>query len=201
MSLFNKKKINVKKEIKGDNIKFTVDYYRLKEANEFKLKLIGDLMGENQSLVVIDTNFAYKNAGVSIEKEVNELMKLLHEHEISYRKVVVKNYAHLTILGLAVKFNDAEKVENYIIGLVISSEDLEKAEYIVDKFNAYYFINLNAAVTEELLNKFNETRGDIEELKDMFEYYIYNDNFIQQIRIFSNDEKIVSIEETLQRRC
>lgn len=201
MSLFNKNRINVKKEINGHNIKFFVDYYRLKESKEFKLKLIRDLIGKNHSLVVVDTNFAYKNVGVNIEEEVNELMKLLDKHSISYRKVTIKNDASLTILGIPVKLNGVDKVKKYIVGLIISAGELQKIGYVVDKFNAYYYVGFNTADGEELLNKFNSAGGDMEELKDMFKCYIYNDNFTNQTRICSKDETTEFIEEILQRQC
>jgi hypothetical protein len=201
MSLFMKNRVSVKKEIKGNNINFFVDYHRLKNPSEFRLKLIRDLMAEKHTLVVIDTNFIYKKSSESNEEEISKLIELLDEHNISYRKVTINKDANLTILGVSVKLNNAEKVKNYIVGFIFSGEDLEKIKYIIDKLNAYYYIGLNLEDTEELLNKFYSNHGDMQELKDMFEYNIFNNNFLYQIKICSRDEKAEFIQEALQKTC
>jgi len=197
--MFNKNRLSVKKEKIGNHIKFYINYYKVKEPNKFSFSLITDLIGENQSLIVVDSNLNYKHTGISVDDEFNQLMKFLEEHAVGYKNVITKGESNASILGISIKLNTSQKVKIYKVGFVISSEDLEKIESILNMFNVFYYIILNDTNSEELLNKFKETRGDMEELNEMFEYNIYDDKFTNQIRICSNIDQTEFIEETLKK--
>jgi len=199
MGIFNKNKITIKKEIEENNTKIYVDYHKLKNPNEYKFSLIKDLIGENHSIMVIDTQLTYTDKGINIENKVKVLIEFLNEHSISYQKITTKSDNNFTMLGIPMKLNKTSKVSNYIIGFVVSSDDIKKLESIIDNFNAIFYIVLEDSSIDELLNVFNTAKGDMEELSNRYPFNIYNDNFFYKSRICIAEEKTEDIEAVIQR--
>jgi hypothetical protein len=199
MSLFQKNKISIKKETQEDRTNIFVDYHKLKQPKEFVSVMIHELIGVNRCLVVIDTSFAYINAGLDIEKEIKILTKLLDDQSISYRRLITKSDSNATVLGVPIKLSSKKKVLNYLIGFVITTDDFDKLETMSDKFNVFYYSILPDTDTEVLLDKFYSDHGEMDELKEMCDLNIYNDNFFSRMRIDQQTNKINPIEQVLQK--
>lgn len=199
MGIFNNSKITIKKEIQNNETKIYVDYHKLKKPNDYKSRLIKDLIGENNCLVVIDTKLVYINKSKNVDNQVNVLMEFLDDNSINYRKMITKRDNNFSLLGVPIKMGNSPQKTDYIIGFVISSGEIDKIKSITDKFNAIIYIVSDDISIDEPLNIFYTARGDMEELNNKYPYNIYNDNFFYITRICSDNEKVKSIEDIINR--
>jgi hypothetical protein len=199
MELFKRSRLEVKKEVQDHNTKTYVDYHKLKEPKEFKLNFLSDLISDHKALAVVDTNLYYMSKGVNMDDEVVKLTNLLDDNGIFYRKVITKKEDTSTIMGIPVKFGKSKTVTNYITGMVITKEDMSKIGSIIEKFNVIFYLDLNNTDTDELLNIFYASRGEMEELSDKYPFNIYNDSFFGRLRICSDETKSTFTEEIIKK--
>lgn len=199
MGLFDSSKLRVKKEMDGGSVHMFVNYYKLRNEKGLKFNLIRDLIGGNRCLVVIDTNFIIRNNKTDKAKGIQNLTEFLDKQSIRYDKIITTSDANFNIMGFMVKLNDSKKEKNYIVGFAVSADEFPRLESIIDKFNAFYYVDLSHSSPEELMDKFNVTHGHMDELSNLFEYSIFNVNFTYQIRINMKEDKVGSVEDVIQR--
>ena len=189
MKFFNSNKLKLRSEVVEDGVKFYIDYNKYNESSNFKLNLFRELMGNNPCLGIIDTKLLYKSNTISKIEITDQLEALLNKFSIKYKKVTSRNTASTSILGLTIQMNEKKKANDYIMGFVITGENIENMGSIMDSYNAHYYILDSKMDEDELLNEVN---NDYEEQK--FIYDIYIDNFVRNLAVYSRnkDSHIVS---------
>lgn len=197
MGLLDNGKLRIRKETEGDFVHIFANYYRLRKKTGIRAKIIKDLAGKGSCLMVVDTAYTIKGNHTDLEKDIQNLIDLLDRESIRYEKIITTSNASINMLGLMIKLNEKRKEKNYIIGLVLASDELYKVESIIDKFNAFFYIDFSNPDPEELIEKLKSARGQMDELNNLFEYSIFNDNFTCQFRVNTKDDRADTAEEIL----
>lgn len=198
MGLFNSSKLHVKKKVEGDSIHIFANYYKQRNKSNIKSSLIRDLIGTDFCLIVIDTKFILKSNSTGVTKDIQDLTEFLDTQSISYNKITTTRNADYNIFGITVKMGDKKKVMDYIIGFVVSVEEFNRLDTIIDKYNAFYYADISNSGPEELMTMFDSSKGEMEQLSELFQYSIFNDNFICQIGINTKEDRTASVEEILK---
>jgi hypothetical protein len=130
---------------------------------------------------------------------LDNLQEQLKEQGINFSRLDIKSDANYSIFGIPVKFGK-EKVKSYILGIVTSAENIEKISNIIDSYNPFYYFVTNNLSDEEVLNKFNGLRGDMEELVDLFEYHVHYNDYFRRIRICPTDDMRKDVEQIINKQ-
>jgi hypothetical protein len=188
MKFFNKRVLKLKSEVKDTKYSYYIDYSGLKESETFKSRLLKELIGSNLCLIVMNTKMFYKKREENYQSIGNELISLLEESDIIYKKITYKKSDEATILGLKMKVEVGEKQRDYALGFVIKGDNLEKLMPLILRYNLYYCIDKSGSSDVELISRFQDNHDDIEELKQYFAYSIFDNNFASQIAVVSQIE-------------
>lgn len=199
MGLFGGSRIKLRKDSQKEESIFFLDYIKFKEASILKSEILKNVIGGNLYLAVVDTTLSRTKEKENDEKEAEELIRFLEEHKIIYKKVVFKSDAQVSLLGVTLKLNSKEKVNSYMIGFILSADQLEEVQVMTDKYNTCFYAATEGADGAQLLDEFYEIRGDREELDKRYGYYVYYDDFIGIIRIRTNKEKEAYIEQVIHK--
>lgn len=199
MGLFGGSRIKVRKDSQEEESIFFLDYNKFKESSRLKSEILKNLIGGNRYFAVVDTTLSRAEEKQPDDKEAEELINFFEEHKIKYNKVVIKSDAQISLLGISLKLNSKEKVNSYIIGFILSADQLEIVQVMTDKYNAYYYAVSEGADDEKLLDEFKEIRGDREELDKRYGYYVYYDDYIKMIRISTHKENEAHIEQVINK--
>lgn len=197
MGLFRTNKIKSQKIVRGDDIEYLIDYFKLKDSNDFLGNLIMDLTGGNRCLTMIDTDILHDKINLDPEKKSFALKTDLELNHICYLEVKTKKDVSEKVFGIRIQ--KAEKVNSYQIGMIISPDRMTKVKEIIKDCNAFYYVIENDKATEEILNQFNEVRGDYEELNKLFNLSFYIDYYFHRIRICCNQGTSQFVEDKLQK--
>lgn len=198
MNFLRKNKLKIKIENVENAVKFNIEYFKLKESEIFKKRLLESIIGSGLSLAIINTKFMYRQQNKNYSNDLNELIGQLDKLDIKYKKVVVKRTQNVSVFGIPVKQNSEKKYEDYVIGFVIKAEDLDSIMFRLNSYNLQYYIDCNKSSADELLDRFESSYDDEEALKLKFKYSIFEDNFIKQVAVCSRDEDSEFISEILE---
>ncbi|WP_139905187.1 hypothetical protein [Clostridium thermarum] len=197
MKFFKKSILKLRSEIKEGKYNYYIDYSRLKEAEILKKRLLMEFIGDNLCLIVMNTKMFYKKADVDYQSIGDELIALLEESDISYKKITYKKSDEATILGLKMKVKVSEKQRDYALGFVVVWDNLEKLMSLISQDNMYYCIDKSGESAAELINRFQNKHDDTEELKQSFAFSIFDNNFAGQLAIVSENEVSDTIKKIL----
>jgi len=199
MSLFKKNILKIKSVTDEDGVNFFINYFRLKELDDFKILLLKELMGRNNCLAIINTEMKYNKNSIDNKKVANELTDMFDKVGIKYKKIEVKKVQDRVIMGAVIKGNDKKDYKEYIIGFIIESEKVVNIRSIMNNYNINYYINYNAVSDDELLCEFQLKYNDEEELRANNDFDIFDDNFIRSIVIHSKSKDSKFVGDILEK--
>lgn len=194
MSFFSNNKFKVKTTIKLDKVMFCINYFRVKDSDNFKSRLLQKLISHGHCLVSINTSLLCLNERKDIEGMVNTLIDSLDKLSINYRKEVVYTDNDLKLFGFSVNVSEVNTHKDYIIFFTINFDKLEAIQSIVTRYTLHYYISNNDKREDELINKFDSNYLNEEKLKTYFDYDVLDNNSIKQLVIYTNkkDSSFVS---------
>ena len=195
MSLFPIKKIKIEKIVKQGIFQYFIDYAKQKNSDIFLQDFFLHYSENDNALLVVDSTMFYEKKNSEIENIFKYIMNELNQKEIGYKEFVAKRDSDKRILGM--KVTTAEKVNHYQIGVVVNSEQIREVVGIIKQFNTFCYIIKDSSVAE-LTNQYNELRGDIEELNEISNSYLYHDSSFRRICIYSKQDITDFIETTVQ---
>lgn len=198
MNFLRKSKLKIKIDKMGEEVKFTVEYFKLKDSESFKEKLLKSIIDLGACLAVINTKFMYSEQNKNYGNYLNTLIEQFEELGIKYKKVVVKKTKNVSVFGIPIKQNNEKKYEDYVIGFIAGKDDIESIIPKLSFFNVQYYIDYDKLGEDELLSRFESNYDEEEELKLNFKFSIFEDNFVKQVVIYSMEEDSESIRDILE---
>lgn len=202
MKVFNKGKLKVKSELKDDDARFYIDYYRVNEEDDFKIRLLKEIIGSSLCLAIVDTKLAYKK--ITSEKDMpDRLIGLLENLNIEYKKIEVKVNPSVTVFGAAFKMNSTEKSREYIIGFTINSENLMEMKDIIDNYNIRYYVSNDYTNKDGVLSKIRVYYEDEDKMVCDFKYNIFDNNTSKNMVVYcmkENSQIVDSIIESINKK-
>lgn len=204
MIFFSKNKLKVKNESTKKHTKFSIGYYNLNDCNNFKVKLLKEMLrlSGTTSLIIVDTNLSFNQTQKDKEDSIDKLTNLLDSLDIKYKKMIVKPTENVSSFGAIIKFNKNKKNKDYIVGFIISEERLENLESILNCYNIHYYIDPLGLSTEDLLGQVETYYYDEDELPYKFNYSVFDCTSIKNMAISSkteNEQLINSIINTISK--
>ncbi|OCA98338.1 hypothetical protein [Clostridium beijerinckii] len=199
MFLFGGNKLKVRSEEDEDGIKTFVEYYGMKKSDEFKVKVLNEMIGENLCLIVLDSRMLYFGNQVEHEVPVEEIVENLGISRIAYKKFEIKKVPEVSMFGISIKKGTKKTDRDYVIGFVVNKYNFKRIEEYVNRMNLYYFIDNAGLGEEDLLQKLSENYEEIDEMSKEFYCEIFNNNYISQLVISSENENAMAIKETVGR--
>lgn len=197
MSVFNKKKLIVKKVVKQDKVLFFMDFNKVQNSKDFISEFMKEFNSEYDIFVVVNTNMFYGDPKLNIEEKIYLVKKELDKQGVQYQEVITKKENDLKIFGFSVK--KPERVNSYQIGIIISPGEFNKIEGIVESINHLCYVSCDQIEKAELFLKFNEVRGDYEDFSQMMGLYLYIDNNLKRISINCSQKHVIFAEKKLNR--
>lgn len=199
MGLFGGSRIKLRKESQEGESIFFLDYNKLKQSSGLKSDVMKNLIGENRYLAVVDTTLSRTEERQYDEKVAEEFIRFFEEHKINYKTVVLKKDAQVSLLGFSLKLNNKEKVKIYVIGFILSADQLEAIQALTDKYNTCYYAVAGHLDDDKLLDEFYELRGEREELDKRYGFSVYYDDYIKVIRIRTDKGNESFVEEVINK--
>lgn len=183
---FNSEKLKVKSEASDKSTKFSIDYYKIKDKDGFKLKIISDLIGNDLCLAILDTKLQYSEAKQSVE----EFVSILEQLQVPYKKIVIKGEENLKVLGIVMKAPGGKRIIGNIVGFVIKAEKLNELNVILDSYNIYFCIDGKCNKYEELLDCLQKYYEDGEESMEGYQITVFNSNAFNKMTIKTSCNKV-----------
>jgi len=196
MSLFSSKKVKIEKVVKQGIFQYFIDYAKQKNSDTFLQDFYSNYLDQKNALLVVDSTMFYEKNKSEIDNIFKYIQKELNQKGIEYKDFVAKRDSDKRILGMKVTNN--EKINHYQIGMAINPEQIRKAVGIINEFNSFCYIIKDSSVSE-LASQYNELRGDIEELNELSDSYVYHDSSFRRICIYSKQDVTDFIEATVQQ--
>ena len=197
MSFFNPQKKKITGEIKGDMVAFNIKYYKSKAPQKYKSELLSKIIGNTPCLAVMNTKFMYSEQKNSFISGQQQLLNGLNSFEIRHRRIPIKRKEEMSIFGLPVKHGDVKLYQDYVIGLIVESNNIEAIEKVAAQYGLYYFIDCGTGSSDELLDRFEASFDDEEKLKTQFRYFIFDDKFMENMVVYCKTEDASSISSIL----
>ncbi len=196
MRMFHNQKIKVKTIIKDGTWQYMIDYARIKKPEEFLATFFQCYTDGKSSLMVIDTDIFYERSQEDVESIIVKIKNGFDAKGIKYREIVTKKDSDTKIFGI--KINSSEKVNNYRIGVAVEQEQIGEITGIVHNYNLFSYV-MKDMLAKVLIERFEDVRGEYEELIDICEYHFYHDSFSHRIKIDSKRELNHLIEMIFQK--
>lgn len=197
MSLFNKKKVIVNKVENQDKTSFFMNYVKVQKHKDFVSDCMQEFNSEYDIFIVINTNVFYNDPKMKIKDKVNIIKKELDGQEIRYQDIVTKKDDEAKVFGIPIKKSD--KVNSYQIGIILSPGEFHKLEEIIENVNYFCYVNCDQIEEEDLFHKFNEVRGDYDDLNQVFKVCLYIDYNLKRVCINCNQKYVIYAEEKINR--
>ncbi|MFA6941101.1 MAG: hypothetical protein WCQ54_09000 [Clostridiaceae bacterium] len=185
--IFDREKISIKRNRTEDCFKYYLDYSRLKNKKEFRIKLITDIFQDGLILGVIDTSLMYSTGRIDNEKLSTSLKELCNKHYIEYKVIKTKKEAK-GMFGTKVKIGNSEKGYDYIFGLILDRKKLENLSDIFNEYNTGFFPVKSLNILESF---------DLDYQDKEFDLNVFNDNFMNRMAI--NSKVSNDVETVLER--
>jgi len=179
MGIFNNSKLKVKIKNINDIINLSINYNKIKNIEEFKVSLLGKLIGNNLCLAIIDSKLQFKEVNSSFEK----LKASLEELNIPYEEKKIKEDETVKVLGISMKVSGSAKARRQMLGIIISTDNLNRIMEIIKGYNTYYYFDLNKTEKNELLHKIELYFNDEEELFNNLGLSIFDGIAFQNMNI------------------
>lgn len=157
-----------------------IEYYKLKEYNEFRFDTLNKILGDNYSLVFsIDTNLIKSDKDQ--QSQAKKFEAYFNENKIAYEVFPVPSTKERKIFGIIVK-KSSEKAFNIVFPLKASDITMDFFESYL--YNCDLLIGINPKKTFEELCK-DIQKGYFTSFfdKEYFENTYYDSNYIKSIRI------------------
>ncbi len=197
MGLFQANKVKIEKIEDGDGIQFLVDYFSIKDHDSFMSEFIKDLIGNNNCLALINTDFFYGRKKNAAENKIIDLKEGLDQKGFIYREIITEKEADNRVFGI--KLQKSAMVNRYQLGLAVTNDQIAGLIESTKDCNMFYYPDENETNVEEMLNKFDEARGRYEELNKVYSLCIYVDHYFRRFKIFCNKDKMGFVEEKLSK--
>ena len=197
LSFFNSKP-KIIKAVKGEMVTFNIRYYRSKAPDKYKAELLNSLFADAPALAVINTSFMYKEQKKSFWNDQVKLLEQLDSAGINYRRISVTRKEETSIFGLNVRPGEASTYQDYVIGLVVDPGIIEAVVKLVGSYSLYYYFDCGTDNSEEILDKFEADYDNNEKLKAQFQYYIFDDNFMENMVVYCKEQAAGNIGSKLQ---
>ena len=206
MSIFSINKLKLKKEKaiykSGDNnnacdIKYFVNYLRIKETIPFKVDFFKELIQNDTSLVVIDTEIIYKEKDQTSEGVSKELEEVFKNLGVAYKVISAKRASNIAIMGIKINMSDKAKHKEFTIAFLVKRDNFETLKFILNKYNATYYFDHDETKVEKVFEEFKDVYEDEEEFTSKFSHYAFDNTLIKQILVNSKKEQEKSIDEVL----
>ena len=199
MVLFCRNKLKVRSEEDEDGVKTFVNYYRIKQKDTFKVKVLNELIGGNLCLVVLDSKLLYFGTKEESKISIAEIIEHLDSTRVAYKKIEIKKIPEVSVWGVTIKKGAKKTDKDYIVGVVVNKDNLKNIYEYVNKLNLYYFIDKTGLDEEALLQKLGENYEDIDEMRKDFYCQIFNNNFNSQMVVLSESEPAEKIKEIVKK--
>ncbi|HEY5562688.1 MAG TPA: hypothetical protein VIK72_13200 [Clostridiaceae bacterium] len=199
MDFFKRNILKIKSNTEDDEVRFYVNYYKLKQLDNFKMSLLKDMMGNNKCLAVINTDMIYNRNNKDNEKWSKELTDVFDKVDIKYNKIEIKKLQDIIVFGAVVKGTNKNTYKQCIIGFIIEVGKLESIKSIINNNNIKYYINNNVCSDDELLCNFQSKYNNEEDFCNNNIFDIFDDNFTKNIVIHSQSKNSQFIVDLLER--
>ena len=197
MGIFQSKKIRLEKVNNEGRDLYFIDYYKMKEPEGFLINFIQDYSEKKNSLLVVDADNFYVKKHKEADNKINELKTLLDNNHILYKEVISKKEVDNKIFGI--KVQNSIKVNTSKIGLTVTADQLSKVSNLIKDYSVFYYIAFDNMDSETLINQFLDTRGNYDELSELYESDIFNDAYFRRMRICSKNEIQPKLETIIQK--
>ena len=198
MNFFSQKKPKVKMETKEDTVTFSIGYYKSKTPEEYKKELFKKIISSSVCMAIINTKFMYQEQKIEYNSGQQELLSRLNNIGINYTRVSVKRKDEMTFFGLSVRRTNNKVYEDYIIGLIVESQNFEDIEQILKDYNPHYYIDCGICSADKLLDRFKADFDDEDKLSSEFKYIVFDDNFMKNMVIYCEREDAEHISNILE---
>ena len=180
MSLFSRNKIKTKIESLENHGKITIDYYKVKETDKLKIKILKEIAFD-KLLIAIDSKFQFQNKKISTDRILENITSKLEKQNIKYKIDITKGSQSANIFGFSIKLNNDVKCEDFIIWFTIDKDEIEKVISIINEINVQYYFTSAILDETELMQKYEEMHKDNAALETSFEYYIFDNTYNKQL--------------------
>lgn len=197
MGIFRSKRIKLEKVNNEGKDLYFIDYYKLNEPEGFLINFIQDYSENKNSLLVVDADNFYVKKHKEADNKINELKTILDNHRIPFKEVVSKKEVDNKIFGI--KVQNSIKVNTSKIGLTASADQLSNVSNLIKDYSVFYYIAFDNMDSETLINQFLDTRGNYDELSELYESDIFNDAYFRRMRICSKNEIQPKLEAIIQK--
>ncbi|MDP4088348.1 MAG: hypothetical protein Q8930_03620 [Bacillota bacterium] len=194
MNFFKKDKPKILQERNEKDCITNIQYYRLKDAEGYKLRLLMELTDSGTCFAVIDEQFLYGEQNRAYISGTDKLIRMLKEKDIPFRNLNVKRRKDTAVLGITIRQNGDNLYESVVVGLIIKKDNFETARSLLNSYNINYFINPEKLDEAELFRRFEASKGNMDEFQEEFGIKIFDDIFVENISITVIDTKIYSPE-------
>ncbi len=185
MGLFQGKKLKVEKAFKNESNQYYIDYDKLKNNQEFLTVLYKKLVGEHSCLFLIDSAMFYEKGEDKVQKLIQKVRDELKGKGIDFKELILKKEADNRVLGI--KITAGEKVNHYQLGVPVQADQISDMVEVIANYNAFCYVWKNNS-SEEMIDAFTQARGEFEELRELCEYYSYQDSYFKRISITSKQD-------------
>lgn len=199
MFLIGRNKLKVRSEEDEGGSKTFIEYYGIKQKNDFKVKVLKELIGENLCLVVMDSKLLYCESQKELQITFKKLIEHLDFAGVAYKKNEIKKIPEVAMFGVTIKKGSKKTEKDYIVGFVVDKDNFKMIEEYVNKLNIYYFIDKTGVAEEALLQKLEENYEDVDEIGKDFYCQVFDNVFINQLVISSGIEPATEIKEMVNK--
>lgn len=182
MNLFSSKKPKMKvKRLKNEDL-LSIDYFKIKNFEVYKLDLLKKLMGSGACVAVMNTDVMYEDQKRMYAKAVPKLIEGMSSFNINYKKYDIKRKNKTTVLGMQIRQNNDEYYEDFIVVMALNENTMEKVKQFLNLYNMQYYIIRKSSV-EDALGKVEVNINQEVCFNTGYDFKIYDDIFMRNLNI------------------
>lgn len=194
MNLFQSKESD--KNQKRSSNQFFIDYSKPKAGETFLQEFFEYITENENALFLVDGSLFYEKNQSKREKLFMEMKSKLTESGFDYKETITKRDADNRVLGI--RINSSEQVDNYQVAVVVQQYQIREVVSILMNYNFFCCITKEESL-EKLSDYYKEVRGDLADLKEASDYYLYHDNFFQRISVYSKVDLGELVDSSLKK--
>src|SRR5471030_841031 len=114
MFLFDRNKLKVRSEEDEAGVKTVIEYYRIKQKDVFKVKVLNELIGNDLCLGIIDSKLLYFGTKDEDKISFTEIIEHLDFTKVAYKKFELKKIPEASMFGVTIKKGSKKTYKDYI---------------------------------------------------------------------------------------
>ncbi len=197
MNLFSSKKPKMKvKRLKNEDL-LSIDYFKIKNFEVYKLDLLKKLMGSGACVAIMNTDVMYEDQKRMYAKAVPKLIEGMSSFNINYKKYDIKRKNRTTVLGMQIRQNNDEYYEDFIVVMALNENTMEKVKQFLNLCNMQYYIIRKSSV-EDALGKVEVSINQEVCFNTGYDFKIYDDMFMRNLNISISESSLETPDSIAQ---